>query len=120
MNKTILLAEDSESVRGILKMTLQFKGYNILQAEDGQQAYEILQKAGCDLLIADIQMPNMTGLELLQKVRNEMKNEKLPVIICTAESLPAPAEIISMGANKVVTKPFSPIDMLSIVEELIS
>jgi len=120
MTKTILLAEDSESVRSILKMTLQFKGYHILQAEDGQQAYEILQNTGCDLLIADIQMPNMTGLELLRKVRHEMKNEKLPVIICTAESTPTQAEILSMGANKVIIKPFSPIDILSIVEGFIS
>ena len=119
MPKTILIADDSESIRMILRMTLQFKGFTILEAADGAQAFEILKGRECDLIIADIAMPNMTGLELLQKVRQELKKEGVPIIICTAEKSPGEAELLCRGATRVVEKPFSPIEFMEMVERLL-
>ena len=119
MAKTILIADDNPDVRGILKMTLKFKGYNIIEAEDGKEAFEILQKTPCDLLVSDIDMPNMQGPELLVKVRQELKNTTMPVIICTGEKDPREAELLKNGANRVMKKPFSPIELMQVVEKLI-
>lgn len=120
VSKTILIADDSESIRTILKLTLQFKGYSILEAEDGEEAYKILQENPCDLLVTDLAMPHMSGLELLSRVRGELKMESLPVIVCTAEETRDPQDYIKKGANHVMMKPVSPLEFLKIVEKLLS
>lgn len=119
MSKTILIVDDSEGIRTILKMTLEFKGYNILEAEDGQRAYETLKETTCDLVITDLAMPRMTGLELLVKIRKELQNTDMPVIICTAEKGANEEEFLQKGANKIMTKPVAPFDLLGVVEALI-
>jgi len=119
MPKTILIVDDSESIRTILKLTLEFKGYSVIEAEDGKKAFEILKQTDCDLVIADIVMPHMSGVELLNKVRHELKKEDLPVIICTAEENVNEEEFIRKGASKLLTKPFSPRSLLEIVDSLI-
>ena len=119
MPKTILVVDDSESIRTILKLTLQFKGYTVIEAEDGMQAYEILKVQLVDLLITDISMPKMTGLELLNKVRQEMNNTTLPIIICTAEKNVSEEKFLSEGANKILMKPVPPHEILNEVQNLI-
>jgi len=119
MPKTILIVDDSESIRTILKLTLEFKGYTVIEAEDGKKAFEILKQTHCDLVIADIVMPHMSGVELLNKVRHELKKEDLPVIICTAEENVNEEEFIRKGASKLLIKPFSPRSLLEIVDSLI-
>lgn len=119
MPKTILVVDDSESIRTILKLTLQFKGYKVIEAEDGVEAYEILKEKPLDLLITDISMPKMSGLELLNKVRQELNNTTLPIIICTAEKEANEEQILSKGANKILIKPVSPNDLLVHVQSLI-
>ena len=120
MPKTILIVDDSESIRTILKITLQFKGYNVLEAEDGEKGYEILKQTECDLVISDVAMPRMTGTELLAKVRKELKNETLPIIICTAEKSASEEEFLARGANKLLRKPVSPAELMKIVQNLVS
>ena len=119
MPKTILIVDDSESIRTILKLTLEFKGYTVIEAEDGKKAFEILKQTDCDLVIADIVMPHMSGVELLNKVRHTLKKEDLPVIICTAEENVNEEEFIRKGASKLLIKPFSPRSLLEIVDSLI-
>lgn len=118
MPKTILIVDDSESIRSIIKYTLEFEGYNTIEAEDGKDAYEILKQRDCDLIIADIAMPRMSGGELLNKVRYELKKD-IPVIICTAEKNAKEEEFIRKGANKLLVKPFSPRELLEIVDNLL-
>jgi two-component system chemotaxis response regulator CheY len=119
VSKTILIVDDSESIRTILKLTLQFRGYTILEAEDGEEAYKVLRESPCDLLVTDLAMPHMSGLDLLSRVRGELKMETLPVIVCTAEETPDPGVYIKKGANHVMIKPVSPLDFLKIVEKLL-
>jgi len=115
----ILIADDSASIREIAKLTLQFKGYEVIEAKDGREAYETLSATDCDLLITDLAMPNMSGAELLNKIRVEMKNETLPIIVCTAEEKADRGELLLKGANAVVKKPFSPIELMEKVEALL-
>jgi len=119
MSNTILIVDDSESIRSILKLTLKFKGYNVIEAENGLEAFEILKKTQCDLVITDIAMPTMTGIELLNKIRNELKNDKIPIIICTAEKIGDEEELLRKGANKLLVKPFPPTELLEVVQNLL-
>jgi len=120
MEKTVLIVDDSESIRNILKLTLSFKGYHILEAEDGQKALDTLREKECDLVITDIAMPNMTGLELLDKIRNELENKTLPVIVCTAEKVEQREDILKRGADSILAKPVSPFGLLETVEKLLT
>jgi len=119
MPKTVLIADDNENVRVILKLTLQFKGYNLIEVEDGAEAIEALKANAVDLLISDISMPNMTGLELLSKLRADPQFAKLPVIICSAEKGVTTDDLIARGANAFLLKPCSPKELLETVKNLI-
>jgi chemosensory pili system protein ChpA (sensor histidine kinase/response regulator) len=115
MSKTIIIADDSESIRTVLKLTLEFKGYRVIETTNGREAWEQLQSQGCDLLITDLAMPEMSGLELLHKIRNEASNADLPVIVCTAEALGNEAKYLEQGANDLLNKPISPTELLELI-----
>jgi two-component system chemotaxis response regulator CheY len=115
MSKTIIIADDSESIRTVLKMTLEFKGHRVIEAANGREAWEQLQAGECDLLITDLAMPEMSGLELLQKIRREQHNDALPIIVCTAEAMGNEAKYLEQGANDLLNKPISPIELLELV-----
>ena len=115
----VLIVDDSESIRSIFKMTLKYKGYEVTEACDGQEAYDLLKTNSYDLVISDIAMPIMTGIELLKKIRTELHLETLPVVICTAEKDAPEEEFIKRGANRVIQKPISPLEILQLVENLI-
>lgn len=119
MKRTILIVDDTETIRNLLKLTLQFKGYNVLEAEDGKQALGILRNTPCDLLITDIAMPNMSGLELLNRVREELGNQTMPIIVCTAEAQATEGDILRRGANKLLLKPCPPLELIEAVHGLL-
>jgi len=85
-NAKILLAEDSSFYRNLLSSYLVAAGYEVITAEDGLQAWEKLKMEPVDLLITDIEMPNMTGFELTQKIREDTQLKDLPVIAVTSLS----------------------------------
>jgi len=118
-NKTILVVDDSDSIRTILRITLQFKGFTVLEAADGCEAFETLNNHSCDLVITDIAMPNMSGIELLSKIRTQKNTKTLPVIICTAETNPDEIEYKEKGATRLLRKPVSPVHLMEIVESLL-
>ncbi len=82
----ILLAEDSTFYRNLLSSYLTGAGYEVVEAEDGQKAWEIFQSDHFDLVITDIEMPRMNGFELTRKIRNEGANEDIPIIAVTSLS----------------------------------
>ena len=103
--RTILVAEDSEVTRTLVTGILSNLGYRILQAEDGQQALEMLQDYRVDLLMTDIQMPRMSGLELLKNVRADVALEGLPVIMLSTLGSAADKEYaMQLGADAYLVK----------------
>jgi CheY-like chemotaxis protein len=118
--KTILIADDNDGVRTIIKLSLQFKGYSLVEAEDGAKAFAALESnPAIDLLISDIEMPMLNGLELLDKIRGDSRFAKLPVVICSAEEGTREDELLRRGANAFLGKPVRPVDLLATVGELI-
>ena len=103
----VLLVEDSTPLRGIIKQMLASLGYDeIVEAGDGLEAWDHLEASSFDLLLTDWNMPNMSGLELLQIVRETPSTADMPVVMLTTRS--NKQDIISAvkaGVNNYVTKP---------------
>ena len=109
MNKRILAVDDDESIRRILQVNLERGGYTVETAESGASALPLLLKNHYDLLISDVMMPEMDGLELLEHVRQSPELRRLPVILLTAQS--SEREITRAyvkGTDLYLTKPFDP------------
>ncbi|MBX6423598.1 chemotaxis response regulator CheY [Thermosulfurimonas sp. F29] len=109
-NMRILVVDDFATMRKIIKNILSQLGFkNIIEADDGTTAWEILQKEPVDLIISDWNMPKMSGLELLKKVRADEKLKDTPFLMVTAEA--QKENIIEAAKYKVsqyIVKPFTP------------
>ena len=111
----ILIVDDDESIRDMLSIVLKDENYNVLTAEDGNRAITHLKKNKINLVISDIKMPDMDGIELLNYIKK--KNEKIPVIMITGHASTNDAiEAMKIGAEQYITKPFN-IDELKVVIE---
>ncbi len=105
MKAKILVVDDEESIREFLEIMLRKEGYEITLAEDGLKAKELLQKKSFDMVISDLQMPNMTGIELLKFVRQDYP-EMLFMMITAFGTTETAVEAMKMGAYDYLTKPF--------------
>ncbi len=105
MKPRILVTDDEESIREFLDIMLRKEGYEITCVEDGKQAAEILKKKTFDMVISDLQMPNMTGIELLKHVR-ESYPELIFMMITAFGTTESAVEAMKMGAYDYITKPF--------------
>nr|WP_309689713.1 response regulator [Armatimonas sp.] len=121
MNKRILAVDDDESIRRILQVNLERGGYTVETAESGASALPLLLKNHYDLLISDVMMPEMDGLELLEHVRQSPELRRLPVILLTAQS--SEREITRAyvkGTDLYLTKPFDPNELRIWVGRMLS
>ena len=87
MKKRILTVDDSPSMRQMVRMTLETAGYDVEEAEDGVDALEKLQGKQVDMMISDLNMPRMNGLDLVRQVRGQPQHKFIPIIMLTTESL---------------------------------
>ena len=108
-NMKILIVDDFSTMRRIIRNILkQLEFINVEEAEDGSAAFEKLKEADYDLLITDLNMPNMTGLDLLKEVRANEKLKDLKVLLVTAEAEKENIiQAAQAGANEYVVKPFT-------------
>lgn len=105
---TILAVDDTPYNLDILKHSLEDDGHEVLMAENGQTALEMVSRHQPDLVLLDISMPIMDGREVLRRLRGNDKYRHLPVIMLTADTLDeSVAQCLEAGANDYVTKPFS-------------
>jgi len=119
--KRILIVDDSATVRQLIRMVLgKRSGFAFSEAADGLQALDKLSKEVFDLLITDINMPNLDGLGLIRAVRGEMKSF-LPIIIVTTRGLEKDRDRgMELGATAYVTKPVDATALLRTVETLLA
>ena len=116
--KKILICEDEEIMLTALEFRLRKHGYEIIRAPNGKIALEILKSETPDLVVADIMMPYMTGLELINYIRKELKLS-LPVIIISAlEHDDTVLEAFRIGANDFVAKPFKPNELILRIKKI--
>jgi len=119
MSKTILVIDDSGSFRTVVKLALQKAGYTVIEAVDGQDAVGKLTGAKINLIVCDVNMPNMDGLTFLRHVKTMAAYKFTPVIMLTTESQEAKkAEGRAAGAKAWITKPFQPSQLVDAVNRL--
>ncbi len=110
----ILIVDDFPIMRGIIRrmLTKRFGLKNIIEAEDGINAWEILNEEKIDLIICDWNMPNMTGIDLLKKIRSDKRLGKLPFVMVTAEGKKENViEATRAGVTGFIVKPFTAKDL---------
>ncbi len=103
---TVLVVDDDENNRDVLGRVLQLKGYAVVLAASGPEALEIVSSKPVDLVLLDIMMPDVSGLDVLKALRASHARDALPVIMATAKDQPKDVvDALEMGANDYVTKP---------------
>ncbi|MFO8164179.1 MAG: response regulator [Thermodesulfobacteriota bacterium] len=118
----VLIVDDSSSMRAIVKKTIQVSGFNIgefLEAADGTEAIKILTHKWVDLVLTDINMPNMTGLELISEMNKDEILKSIPVVMVTTEGREKRIqESMEMGASGYIKKPFVPEEIKNILNSI--
>jgi two-component system chemotaxis response regulator CheY len=108
MNKTIMAVDDSATVRKFVSVSLSMQGFTVVTASDGMDALEKLPQQPVDLLITDLNMPNMDGFELIKALRENPQYKDLPVVILTSLADQASKETgAQLGVGSYLVKPFS-------------
>jgi two-component system chemotaxis response regulator CheY len=119
MAQTILVIDDSASLRQVVAMALQGAGYEVLQAGDGQAALALLDGRKIGMAICDVNMPKMNGIEFVKAAKALPAYRFLPILMLTTESQEARKEEgKAAGAKAWMVKPFSPSSMLNAVSKL--
>ena len=118
MAKRILIVDDDEMVRMALNELLKPEGYEIDSAANGKEALEMIKENSYDLLMFDIIMPEMDGIELCKKVRGNDEWREIPILFLTAKSREDDRNKgLEVGANLFLSKPISPEKLLQVVSE---
>jgi two-component system alkaline phosphatase synthesis response regulator PhoP len=113
MSRKVLIVDDEEVIRKLLRIHLVKWGYEVREAIDGAQALEEIGKDNFDLLICDILMPNMDGWQVLKEVKTNPKTKDIPVIVLTAKNEDTDMfKGYDLGASYYMTKPFTKAQLL--------
>jgi CheY-like chemotaxis protein len=119
-NKTILVADDESHILHVVSLKLRNAGYRVVTARDGQEALELAAQEKPDLLITDYHMPQLSGLELCQKLKQDPATCEIPAIMLTARGYHLEAHDTEQnGILRLVSKPFSPRHLLATVNEVL-
>ncbi len=111
MDYTILIADDEKEIRDLLRLYLENENYRVIEAEDGQQAYELLQKETVHFCLLDIMMPKMDGFHLLREIR---KDNNVPVMFLSAKDTDTDKILgLNLGADDYLAKPFNPLEAVA-------
>ncbi len=120
MSKTVMIVDDSESLRQVVNIALSGAGYSVIEAGDGVDALDKLNGKKVHLIICDVNMPNMDGITFVKELKRLPAHKFTPVIMLTTDAHEAKKqEGQAAGARAWVVKPFRPAQMLTAVSKLI-
>ena len=116
----ILVVEDEPDIRKLVQYNLTQERFNVLEAEDGEQALKLLQREKPNLVILDLMLPGLSGMELCKLLRQRSETAKLPILMLTAKAGEADRIVgLEMGADDYLAKPFSPREMVARVRAIL-
>ena len=118
--RTILVADDESHILHVVSLKLRNAGFRVLTARDGAEALEMAQQEHPDLVITDYHMPQLSGLELCQRLKQDTNTSGIPAIMLTARGYHLePHDTEESGILKMLSKPFSPRELLATVNEVL-
>jgi phosphate regulon transcriptional regulator PhoB len=116
----ILIVEDEKDIVRMLEYNLKKEGFKTLSARDGEDAVSLSEKECPDLILLDLMLPGMDGLEVCKKLKSEKKTAAIPIIMLTAKSQESDKIVgLELGADDYVTKPFSPRELIARIKALL-
>ena len=118
MGNLVLIADDDHDIVRFVALNLRLEGFEVVVANDGQDALDKALDARPSLILLDTMMPRMDGYEVCSRLRDERPEARIPVIMLTAKSMEADRSMAyTAGADDWVTKPFDPADLVSRVKD---
>ncbi|HKJ71072.1 MAG TPA: ATPase, T2SS/T4P/T4SS family [Gammaproteobacteria bacterium] len=118
---TVLVVDDSRTIRDMSRFVLESEGYKVIVAEDGREGLETAFKEMPDLILTDMQMPNMNGDELVQKIKNDPGMVHIPVVVLTSqEGEETEAGVLAHGADDFINKPIEPMTLTARVKKILA
>jgi len=119
MTQTILTVDDSRTMRDMLRMALAEAGFNVIQAVDGVDGLDVLQRSTPDVIVTDINMPKMDGFGLIEAVRKDTRYRRVPILVLTTESDAAKKQRAKeAGATGWIVKPFEPTKLIAAIRRV--
>ena len=116
----VLIADDEIHIVHVVAIKLRNNGYEVVAASNGAEAYDLACSESPDIIVTDCQMPFMTGLELIEKLRANEQTKDVPVILLTARSFAIPQEVQdSLKVEACLSKPFSPKELLKSIQDIL-
>lgn len=120
MSKTLMVVDDSASIRQVVGLALRGAGYDVIEASDGRDALSKLTGQKVNLIISDVNMPNMDGITLIKEVKKLAAYKFTPILMLTTESQESKKmEGKAAGAKAWIVKPFQPPQLLNAVSKLV-
>jgi len=119
MSKRILIIEDDDETRELLRIALEKRGYQVTVAADGVRGYDTALFVKPDLIVTDIQMPGADGVHVIRRVRDNASLEKTPILVTTAFGTGTATFSLQLGANAYEPKPIDPASFMSTVRRLL-
>lgn len=120
MTGKILIVDDELNIRELIKFNLEKAGYKVLESDDGQAAVHIAKTNRPDLVVLDLMLPGMDGLEVCRAIKNSRETTAIPIIMLTAKNEEIDKVIgLELGADDYLTKPFSPRELLARIKAVL-
>jgi DNA-binding response OmpR family regulator len=118
---TILVADDEQDIRELVAYRLSRSGYCIIEARDGEEAFQLAADQPLDMAVLDVMMPRLNGFDLTKRFRDAPLTERLPILLMSASVQEADiSRGFAAGADGYLTKPFTPDQLLTRVRELLN
>ena len=120
MSATILVVDDDPVILQLLQVNFEMEGFNVITAADGQQGVDRTRADRPDVVVSDVMMPKMSGIELVAQLKGDPDTSDIPILLLTAKAQQADIGAgMDAGADDYVTKPFEPLDLVDRVNRLL-
>jgi DNA-binding response OmpR family regulator len=119
-DSTVLVVDDDPVILKLLEVNFEMEGFTVLTARDGEEGIEVARTDQPDLIVSDIMMPKVSGLELVTALKADPATSEIPIILLSAKAQNADVRSgLDAGADDYVTKPFEPLDLVDRVNRLL-
>lgn len=118
---TVLVVEDDPVILRLLEVNFELEGFDVLLAHDGEEGLEVARDQRPDVIVSDIMMPKLSGIELVEALKADEKTAGIPIILLSAKAQTGDLKSgLDSGADDYVTKPFEPLELVERVHALLS